>query len=124
MHLFLRACRCERVERSPVWMMRQAGRYPPAYRAVRSRHTFLEMCRTPELACEVTLQPIDQLGFDAAILFSDILIPLEGMGLEIDFTPAPVRANPVAGVADVDRLRVPDPTESVPYVLEAVRLIR
>jgi uroporphyrinogen decarboxylase len=124
-HLFLRACRRQPVPRTPVWMMRQAGRYLPAYRATRERAGgFLAMCKTPELACEVTLQPIDQLGFDAAILFSDILIPLEGMGLEIDFTPAPVLANPVAGVADVDRLRVPDPTESVPYVLEAVRMIR
>jgi len=124
-HLFLRACRRQPVPRTPVWMMRQAGRYLPQYRAVRERAGgFLAMCKTPELACEVTLQPIDEFGFDAAILFSDILIPLEGMGLDIDFTPAPVIARPVASAGDVDRLAVPDPTEAVPYVLEAVRLIR
>ena len=86
--LFLRACRRQPVERTPIWMMRQAGRYLPSYRAVRAKHSFLEMCRTPELATEVTLQPIDQLGFDAAILFSDILITLPAMGLEVDFPEA------------------------------------
>src|SRR6059058_2554380 len=81
--LLLRACRREPVERTPVWMMRQAGRYLPSYREVRKKHSFLEMCRTPEVACEVTLQPIDQLGFDAAILFSDILITLPAMGIDV-----------------------------------------
>src|SRR4026209_862487 len=111
MHLFLRACRCERVERSPVWMMRQAGRYPPAYRAVRSRHTFLEMCRTPELACEVTLQPIDQLGFDAAILFSDILITLPAREIDAPFPEkGPVIGQPVRDRAGIDAFAVPDPS--------------
>jgi len=124
-HLFLRACRRQPVPRTPVWMMRQAGRYLPRYRATRERAGgFLAMCKTPELACEVTLQPIDELGFDAAILFSDILVPIEGMGFSIDFNPAPVLANPVTTAADVARLRVPDPSESVPYVLDAVRMIR
>jgi uroporphyrinogen decarboxylase len=105
-------------------MMRQAGRYMPEYRAVREKVSFLELCKTPELACEVTMQPIDAFGFDAAILFSDILIPLEKMGLEIEFTPAPVLAAPVANRADVERLSVPDPEAEMPYVFEAIRLIR
>ena len=87
-HLFLRACRREPVERTPIWMMRQAGRYLPAYRAVRARASFLDLCRTPELACEVTLQPIDEFGFDAAILFSDILITLPAMGIDVAFPEA------------------------------------
>src|SRR5262245_28087615 len=87
-HLFLRACRRQPVERTPIWMMRQAGRYLPSYRAVPARASFLDLCRTPELACEVTLQPIDQLGFDAAILFSDILITLPAMGIEVAFPEA------------------------------------
>jgi uroporphyrinogen decarboxylase len=123
-HLFLRACRRLPVERTPIWMMRQAGRYLPQYRAVRARVSFLELCKTPELACEVTLQPIDEFGFDAAILFSDILIPLEAMGLDLEFTPAPIIGNPVRTAADIDRLVVPDPTEAVPFVMDAVRTIR
>src|SRR4026209_2864330 len=123
MHLFLRACRCERVERSPVWMMRQAGRYPPAYRAVRSRHTFLEMCRTPDLACEVTLQPIDQLGFDAAILFSDILVTQPARGLEVAFPASGAKvAGRVRTAAAIAALNVPDPEPELPYVMESVRV--
>jgi uroporphyrinogen decarboxylase len=121
-HLFLRACRREEVERTPVWMMRQAGRYLPAYRAVRARATFLELCRNPELACEVTLQPIDEFGFDAAILFSDILITLPGMGLEVAFPDSgPKILSPVRTAAQIDALCVPEP---VPYVLEAVKKIK
>src|SRR5436305_11359137 len=86
--LFLRACRGEATERTPIWMMRQAGRYLPAYRAVRAKASFLDLCRTPELACEVTLQPIDEFGFDAAILFSDILITLPAMGIDVAFPDA------------------------------------
>lgn len=124
-HLFLRACRRQPVERTPVWMMRQAGRYLPQYQAVRSKVSFLELCKTPELACEVTLQPIDIFGFDAAILFCDILIPLEGMGLTVEFgDKGPEIGNVVRTRADVERLARPDPSESVPFVLDAVRTIR
>jgi len=123
--LFLRACRRQPVERTPVWMMRQAGRYLPAYRAVRAKRSFLDLCHTPELACEVTLQPIDEFGFDAAILFSDILITLPPMGLEIGFPDkGPVIANPVRDRAAIDRLVVADPVATVPFVMEAVRQIR
>ncbi len=124
-HLFLRACRRQPVERTPIWMMRQAGRYLPSYRAVRAKASFLEMCRTPELACEVTLQPIDQLGFDAAILFSDILITLPPMGIDVAFPEAgPKIGNPVRSREAIDKLVVPDPTDALPYTLEAIRQIK
>lgn len=121
---FLNACRGTPVDTTPIWIMRQAGRYLPEYRAVRQRHSFLEVCHEPELACEVTLQPVDILGVDAAILFSDIMIPLEGMGCSIEFSPGPVFAEPVRTAADVERLRVCEPESDVPFVLDAVRLIR
>jgi uroporphyrinogen decarboxylase len=124
-HLFLRACRRQPVPRTPIWMMRQAGRYLPAYRAVKARASFLDMCRTPELACEVTLQPIDEFGFDAAILFSDILITLPAMGIEIAFPDAgPKIATPVRDAATIAKLRVPDPEAELPYTLEAIRQIK
>lgn len=105
--------------------MRQAGRYLPQYQQVRSKVSFLELCKTPELACEVTLQPIDEFGFDAAILFSDILIPLEAMGMGLEFTDhGPALPEPVASRAEVDRLGIPDPEDTMPFVMEAVRLIR
>lgn len=123
--LFLRACRRQPVERTPIWMMRQAGRYLPSYREVRARASFLDLCRTPELACEVTLQPIDQLGFDAAILFSDILITLPAMGIEVGFPEAgPKIAAPVRTHSEVERLRVFDPEAELPFVMAAVRLIK
>jgi uroporphyrinogen decarboxylase len=123
-HLFLRACRRQPVERTPIWMMRQAGRYLPQYRAVRETVSFLELCKTPELACEVTLQPIDEFGFDAAILFADILLPLEAMGLDLEFRPAPVIANPARDRAAIEALGVPDPEAELPYVMAAVKTIR
>ena len=122
--LFLRALRGERTHRAPVWVMRQAGRYLPEYQAVRAKHPFLEVCRQPELACKVTLQPIDRFGFDAAILFSDIMMPLESMGVELAFEPGPVIASPVQSMADVEALRLEDGRAIAPYVEDAVRMLR
>ena len=124
--LFLRAARLEPTERTPVWMMRQAGRYMPEYRAIREQHGFLEMCRTPELAVEVTLQPVDLVGVDAAILFSDILVSFPGMGLDLEFArgEGPVIHNPVRTVADVEKLRVADPLEVTPFVMESIKILR
>ena len=124
--LFLRAARREATESTPVWMMRQAGRYLPEYRAIREKHGFLEMCRTPELAVEVTLQPVDLVGVDAAILFSDILVSFPGMGLDLEFAKGegPVIHNPIRTVADVEKLRVPDPYEATGYVMDAIRILR
>ncbi len=123
---FLRACRREPVDATPVWFMRQAGRYMPAYRAVRERFGLLEICKQPELAADVTLQPVRAFGVDAAILFADILLPLEPMGAPFEFAAGegPVMKAPIQGAADVERLRVIDPEESLPHVLQAVRLVR
>jgi uroporphyrinogen decarboxylase len=124
--LFLRACRREPTEQTPVWMMRQAGRYMEEYRAIRAKHGFLEMCRTPEIVVEVTMQPVDLVGVDAAILFSDILVPFPGMGLDLEFAKGegPVIHNPVRTVADVRRLGVADPISDAGYVMESIRLLR
>jgi uroporphyrinogen decarboxylase len=121
---FLAACRCEPTGHTPVWVMRQAGRYLPEYRQVREGVDFLTLTKTPELAAEVTLQPIRRFGMDAAILFSDIMTPLEGMGFALDFDPGPVIANPVRTAADVERVRVGHPEESVPFVMETIRILR
>jgi uroporphyrinogen decarboxylase len=124
--LFLRACRLEPTERTPIWMMRQAGRYMAEYRAIREKHGFLEMCKSPDLAAEVTLQPVDLIGVDAAILFADILLPLEGMGLGLRFAKGegPVIEPPVRSADDVSRLGVADPIETTGYVMEAIRILR
>jgi uroporphyrinogen decarboxylase len=128
--LFLRACRGETTERRPVWMMRQAGRYLPEYRAVRARADFLTLCKTPELAAEVTVQPVDIVGVDAAILFADILLPLEAMGAELVFAPGdgPTFPRPVRSRADAQALRpLTDPgevEEKLGYVFAALRLVR
>jgi uroporphyrinogen decarboxylase len=122
--LLVRACLGERVETTPIWLMRQAGRYLPEYRRVRSQFEFLTVCKTPDLAVEVTLQPIRRFGFDGAILFSDILIPVEAMGLDVQFTPGPEIHPPVRSAADVQALRRPDPTEDLSFVLETIRLLR
>ncbi len=125
MKRFLAACRREAVDRPPVWVMRQAGRYLPEYRAVRDQAgDFLTMCRTPEHAIEVTLQPIRRFGLDAAIIFSDILTPLAPMGFEVDFTPTPMIAAPIRAVADLDRLQVPVPWTGTDFILEALTGVR
>jgi uroporphyrinogen decarboxylase len=123
--LFLRACRGEVTERAPIWVMRQAGRYLPEYRAVREKVSFLELCKTPALAAEVTLQPIRRYGFDAAILFSDLLVPLEAMGLEVQFTEkGPGLPQPVRTPADLARVATFDPEARTGYVMETIRLVR
>ncbi|MFZ5625921.1 MAG: uroporphyrinogen decarboxylase [Bacillota bacterium] len=123
---FLKACRREPVDYTPVWLMRQAGRYMAEYMEIRSKYSFLEMCKIPEIAAEVTLQPVNKLGVDAAILFADILLPLEGMGIQLEFAKneGPVIHNPVRTRADVDAIRVIEAEEATPYVMEAIRILR
>ena len=123
--LFLAACRGQATSRPPLWLMRQAGRYLPEYRDIRRHVTFLELCKTPALAAEVTLQPIRRFGFDAAILFSDLLVPLEAMGLEVIFTEqGPALPLPIRAGSDLPRLRVFDPWEGTPFVCETIRRLR
>ncbi|HXY40237.1 MAG TPA: uroporphyrinogen decarboxylase [Vicinamibacteria bacterium] len=123
---FLRACRREPVDCTPVWFMRQAGRYMAEYRKLRERHSLLELCRTPELAVEVTLQPIRAFSLDAAILFSDLLIPLAPMGIAFDFQQGegPVIERPLRTASDVATLRRIDPRADLGFVLQAIRLLR
>ena len=123
---FLRACRRQPVDTTPIWLMRQAGRYMPEYRAVRAGQSMLETLRHPDLACEITLQPVRAFALDAAIIFADILPPLIGMGLPLRFVEGrgPVLERPIRTPADVDALRTPPPEENVPYTLEAIRLVR
>lgn len=124
---FLKACWRQPVEQVPVWLMRQAGRYLPQYKAVRALGggTFLDLCKDPARAAEVTIQPIDILGVDAAILFSDILTPIEPMGMKLDFVPGPVFENPIRTAADVDALIIPeDMAQAVPYVPAIIKRLR
>jgi uroporphyrinogen decarboxylase len=122
---FLRACRREPVDATPVWMMRQAGRYMAEYRALREKHSMLDLCKTPELAVQVTLQPMVH-GMDAAILFADILLPLEPMGAPFEFAKGegPVVHHPIASRAQIDALRVIDAEQGLGYVLETIRLLK
>ncbi|UCF37712.1 MAG: uroporphyrinogen decarboxylase [Acidobacteriota bacterium] len=123
---FLRACRRESVDCTPVWFMRQAGRYMEEYRALRKKYTLLELCHAPELAAEVTMQPINRFDLDAAIIFADILLPLPGLGLEFEFAvgEGPRIHKPVRSAADVERLRVFEPREELGFVLEALGIVR
>jgi len=124
--LFLRACKCLPVERTPIWIMRQAGRYLPEYRAVREKADFLTMCKTPELAAEVTVQPVDLIGVDAAIIFSDILVIPEAMGmhLEMEAGVGPVFTHPIRNEADAKALRHIDPFVELKYVMDAIVMIK
>lgn len=121
---FLAACRGEPVPHTPVWIMRQAGRYLPEYRAIREGTDFLSFMKTPELAAEATLQPLRRFALDAAILFADIMTPVEGMGITLEFDGGPKIPDPIREPKDVDRLRVGVPEDSVPYTLETVRRVR
>jgi uroporphyrinogen decarboxylase len=124
--LLVRACRREPTERTPVWFMRQAGRSLPQYREIRKRFGLFEIVRQPELCAEVTLQPVEAHGVDAAVMFTDIMFPVLGMGVDVDLVEnvGPVVAEPIATARDVERLRVSDPEVSAPFILEAVRLVR
>jgi uroporphyrinogen decarboxylase len=122
---FLKACRREPVDATPVWFMRQAGRYMSEYRRLREKHSILDLCKTPELAAQVTMQPIDRFTLDAAIIFADILLPLEPMGLSLEFAEGegPIIHNPVRDRAAVERLKAIDDTE-LQYVMDAISLTR
>ena len=121
--LLLRALRREETERRPVWLMRQAGRYLPEYRALRAEHSFLELARSPALAAEVTLQPLARFPLDAAIVFADIMSPLPAIGVEFEFDPGPVVAHPIRTADDLARLHAPE-TIPGPEVIEALTLVR
>jgi uroporphyrinogen decarboxylase len=123
---FLRACRRQPVDATPVWFMRQAGRYMPEYRALRQRYSLLDICREPELAASVTLQPVNAIEVDAAILFSDLLLPFTAMGLRLDFVKGegPSIDNPIRSAADVERVRQFEPRRELAYVLETIRVLR
>src|SRR5688500_11635955 len=122
---FLVACGGDEVDATPVWFMRQAGRSLPEYRAIRTKHSLLDICKRPDIAAEVTLQPVRRLGVDAAILFSDIVIPLQAMGVSLDIVPGvgPVIEQPIRSVADVDALVPLEPETGVPFVLETIGIL-
>src|SRR5215470_15961182 len=124
--ILLKVLRGEKVERPPVWMMRQAGRYLPEYMALREKYSFFERCQTPELACEITIQPIDIVGVDAAILFSDILVVPQAMGLEVQLVESkgPILPEPIRTRDDFSRITVPDVNDKLQYVFDAIRLIK
>lgn len=122
--LFLRALRGEDTDRAPIWLMRQAGRHLAEYRQLKEKHTFWELVRTPELATLVTLQPVRRYGMDAAILFSDIMTPLPALGIEVEFKPGPVLANPIRTAAQVEALHLPEAQVIAPFVSETLRNLR
>jgi len=124
--LIIKACKRMPTERTPIWIMRQAGRYLPEYRAIRAKHDFLTMCKTPELAAEVTLQPVNIIGVDAAIIFSDILVIPEAMGLDLHISDGkgPFFTNPVKNEDDVNNLKEPYPDKELKFVLDAISLTK
>jgi uroporphyrinogen decarboxylase len=123
---FLDACYRRKTSHTPVWYMRQAGRYMPEYRKLKENHTILEICKTPELATRVAMMPVEILGVDAAILFADIMIPLLGIGVDLDIVEniGPVIKNPITNTTDVKLLRTLEPEEDIPYLLETIKLLR
>jgi len=123
---FLKACKGEKVDYTPVWIMRQAGRYLPQYQKLRNKVDFLTLCKTPELAAEVTLQPVDILGVDAAILFSDILIPVEAMGMNLKFyeKKGPILKKPIRTLKDLDRLKIPQIEKDLHFVLDTIKILK
>ncbi len=123
---FLKACLRKEVDVTPIWLMRQAGRYLREYRAIRKKHSFLEMCKTPEIATEITLQPINKFELDAAILFSDILVPVEAIGIEIEFREGkgPIIHNPVRSKEALEALNISELEERVFFVAQSIRLIQ
>ncbi len=123
--VFLRACRKEPTEYTPIWLMRQAGRYLKEYRNIRKKFDFLTMCKIPDLAAEITLQPVEKLGVDAAIIFSDILLPLEKMGIRLEYSQGdgPKIHNPVRTEKEIESLRIIEPEEDLPFVLEAIKKV-
>ena len=120
----LRACRFDRADCTPVWYMRQAGRYMKAYRDIRGKYSLIEMFKNPDLAAQITLQPLNAFPVDAAIVFSDILLPLEGMGIDLEFAPGPMIRNPIRNEADIGMLRIPDPETDLGFVLKTLQCVR
>src|SRR6201982_973400 len=124
--LILKTLRGESTDRPPVWMMRQAGRYLPEYMVLREKYGFFERCQTPELAAAITIQPVDIVGVDAAILFSDILVVPQAMGLEVQLieSKGPILPEPIKTLHDFDRIRIPDVNETLQYVFDAIKLTK
>src|ERR1700732_3995100 len=124
--LLLRTLRGEMTERTPVWMMRQAGRYLPDYMKLKEKYSFFERCQTPELATAITIQPVEQVGVDAAIIFSDILVVPQAMGMEVQMVggKGPFLPDPIKRIKDLDKLILPDVEERLGYVFDALRLTR
>ena len=122
---FLDACHRRQPDATPIWFMRQAGRCLAEYRELRKRYDILTMAKTPELCAQVTLMPVETFGVDAAVLYADIMLPLEGMGISLEIQPdiGPIIHNPVRTMQDVEALRIIDPEESTGFVMEAIRLV-
>lgn len=123
---FLQACRLQPTDATPVWFMRQAGRALPEYRAIREKHSFMDICYQPELCTEVTIQPVRRLGVDAAIMFADIMTPLiaTGVGVELVDNVGPVIAAPIRSLADVERIRPLEPEQDIPYIIDSVKMLK